>query len=116
MLIIKYIAAIVFTITIAAICFTPGNELPNSPFLNFDKIVHISIFGLLTFLWMLPFVDAQSSKVFYRIAFLLIGYGIFIEFIQHYFISGRSGDSWDALANTLGILGVAVFFLQKHRN
>lgn len=112
---IKCIAAIVCTLTVAAICFLPGNELPHSPFLNFDKLVHLGIFAVLTILWYLPFDDKKSNPWNFSIALLLITYGGIIEVVQHKWIEGRSGDVFDLIANALGVLVVFLFFLKRNK-
>lgn len=39
-------------------------------------------------------------------------YGIITEFIQHNFISGRTFDIWDWVADSLGV-GIAILFIQR---
>lgn len=115
MLILKYFAAIVATLTIAAICFLPGSNLPNAPFLNFDKFVHFGIFAILTILWYLPFWDKRSNSLNFLIALLLITYGGIIEIVQHQFVTGRTGDVFDLIANILGVLAVYLFIWKRNK-
>lgn len=111
----SYLTAIVFTITVAVLCFMPGNNLPNAPFLNFDKLVHVGIFSVLAFFWMYPNSVHKSNWWLTVSAFFLVLYGILIELIQHFFIYGRSGDFWDALADAVGVIIVFLLFLLKKR-
>lgn len=90
----------------------PGSSLPSENWLDkiwFDKWVHIGLFGILVFLfcWGVgrKFNEQKRKKVF--VAFIITGavYGIIMEFIQRDYISGRSFDSGDILADIIGCLG-----------
>lgn len=89
----------------------PGNNLPNAPFLNFDKLVHVGIFAVLAIAWMFPFYKEKSLPYLAYTSLALIVYGVIIELVQHNFIYGRSGDFWDALADAFGVVISFVFFI-----
>ena len=98
-----------FIISTILLCF-PGNQFPSVPFFNFphlDKIVHLVIFFLLTFLFSYPVSKTELPQKrrkswFLFIAIYISGYGILIEFIQKYFIPFRSFDLFDIVFDILG--------------
>src|SRR5438105_4509008 len=81
----------------------PGNDLPHNDLFNipfFDKYVHLTMFFMLTALFCYPFsyFDADHSFIkswFNKIAVYVILYGILMEFVQKYFVYGRSFDVVD---------------------
>jgi len=98
---------------------TPGESMPLTnvwDFLNFDKIAHFGVFGILCFLLILGF-SKQYTFLFirYNAALLAIGisftYGLAIELIQT-LIPDRGLEFADILANSLGVFaGWFVFYL-----
>lgn len=88
----------------------PGSDLPQENWLNtiyFDKWVHIGMFALLVFLWCWALskknLESPGLKIiFLRIAVAAIVYGILMEFVQRYFIPGRSFDITDMIADSVG--------------
>ncbi len=105
----KYkIAAIIYTLAVAYVSLTPLDKynLPN--FNMADKIVHVLLYFFLTFVWLLAYPALLRTKWTYIT--IIIAWGILIEFLQAFVVSGRSGDVNDALANSLGsILGLFSF-------
>jgi VanZ family protein len=90
--------------------FLPGSMLPHeSTFIipQFDKIVHIGMFGGFVFLWNLYLSNRQMPgkrllSLFFAIFILALIYGISSEFIQKYFIPGRDYDNADIIADMIG--------------
>ena len=85
----------------------PGTDVPgiiDIPYL--DKWVHIGLFFVLALLWSLwmnrPAAHRPGSKLL--LFFLLLVYGMVIEYIQHAMLPTRTADAWDIAANTVGIL------------
>jgi peptidoglycan/LPS O-acetylase OafA/YrhL len=103
----KCVPAILWSALMLYLSFLPGDKLPKDPLLEkiyFDKIVHfIMYFALFNFIH-------TSKQVSKKINILLcLGQGFFIEIIQHFFISGRSFDVLDIVANLFGCL-LAFYF------
>ncbi len=97
-----------YTIWLTAVSLTPLDGLDLPSFSYADKIVHLFLYFFLTLLWLLAYPKWWRKPVFFII--LVILWGIAIEFIQEYFVPTRSGDIFDALANTIGALtGLLVF-------
>jgi hypothetical protein len=95
---------------IATILFClPGEEFPKPSWLDnlhIDKFVHIGLFSVLVFLWILP-PRARSDKqkvnqMYLWITLAFFAYGIGIEFIQLNFIPHRSFDVLDVVADGIG--------------
>jgi len=84
----------------------PGNYFPEEPFDLFDKFVHATLFGILTYLIYRGF-QYQNKSFFLKhfsiaIAFFIcVVYGIFDELHQE-FVPGRMPDVTDALADIIG--------------
>jgi VanZ family protein len=95
--------AIFWILLISILCFLPGSSLPKAGWLDqisFDKWVHFGLFAVLLFLWRFHF---PAGKSFYFILFgCAIVYGFGVEVIQHYFISNRSFDLYDVVADLVG--------------
>ncbi len=107
-----FIPSIIWFIISTILLALPGNDLPKSSFFNFpyfDKIVHFSIFFLLTFFFSLPFTPPRPQQPFKHwmigIAISVLAYGVVMEFVQKYYVSGRSFDLSDILSDGLGSLG-----------
>ncbi len=110
----KYkILAVGYTLWLTAVSLTPleGIRLPS--FSYADKIVHFFLYFFLTIFWLLAYPQLWHKRLRFILAVIL--WGIFIEFIQEYFIPTRFGDIYDALANTIGgISGIFIFhFLMR---
>ena len=87
-----------------------SQELPL--FEGADKVVHVVIFAVLSFLYKATF----SRQAFGRCFLILILYGIATELAQEYMHLGRSGDPLDLLADTIGIvLGYRAMRLLAHK-
>ncbi len=99
---------------------------PESSFFNiphFDKLVHISLFSVLSFLLSIGFFLNSKNKVdsykikrhFWIVLFFGIGYGALTEAFQEVFLTERTGSFSDFLANTAGTLfGIAAFNVTKN--
>lgn len=91
----------------------PSKDIPQS-FIFWDKAQHALAFLLLMLTGGLAYLN-KSTWVFVGLIF----YGASIELMQKYFTSTRSGDIFDLIADTVGIiLGWLIFkiaarFLQK---
>ncbi|MCY7420918.1 MAG: VanZ family protein, partial [Chitinophagaceae bacterium] len=110
-----YLPVIFFAISFILLVL-PGNELPKSKlfFNGFDKIVHILLFSVLTFLFCRPFKLASAnnevkSKWFVIITLGAIIYGALMEFVQLHFVPFRSFELGDILADTLGALSAFIY-------
>ena len=79
-----------------------------------QNFLHIPLYGLLAFLWMLFFAD-KGSRPFIRVVIfslaITIGYGCLDE-IHQSFVPGRYGGLLDILLNSVGAAaGVGIYHL-----
>lgn len=105
---------LLWAIAIAIGSFMPAKKLPKVAILEFDKIVHILMYFMLTFFLAKAQIFNNKNLTTTCLA-VTIFYGIFIEIIQGTvpFIN-RSFDIFDIIANTTGAI-IALFFY-KHLN
>ncbi|MCW8897604.1 MAG: VanZ family protein [Flavobacteriales bacterium] len=115
-----FIPALVWLIIIVVLSGYPGKNLPKAPFDEFDKLVHLAIYALLSFLSVLGFSKQPNSfllsnklQFFFSISFSIIMGGL-IEVLQEYVFINRYGDWYDFIANSLGaIIGVIGFYSMR---
>ena len=107
-----YIGWIVF---IALLTLIPGKALPQIDWnlFAFDKVIHFTVFSILTFLGCVSFKNGTYLKrTFIQVLISLsiaILYGTFLELMQS-FVPDRAFDYADLAANTAGaVIGVAIF-------
>ena len=101
---------ITWTLVIGVLLAMPGSMLPNETHFTipqFDKIVHISLFGGFVFLWNLylssrPIPLSRLLRLFFLIFLLAEAYGIGMEYVQKYYIPGRDFDEADIIADIIG--------------
>ena len=113
-LITKYLGniyfPIVWTLFVAFLLCIPGTMLPSEShffFSNFDKLVHICLFGGFVLFWDLYLSKRNtSSSRLLRLYFLvfILGnvFGIGMEFMQKYYIPFRDFDTEDIIADMIG--------------
>lgn len=102
--------ALVWALFILALCGLPGSAIPELTFLDWlkpDKIVHLVLFGVLSFLLIkgLTGLDFSSLWTQYPKTISIIFsslYGVLVEILQEYFFEDRHGDVYDAIADALG--------------
>lgn len=79
-----------------------------------DKLVHFTFYFVAVILGVFFLRELTKGKMKYLKAMIvmccsMVFFGVIIEVIQHIFTSNRSGDIYDALANSVGaICGIAV--------
>ncbi len=102
------IIALLYTLGLTFISLTPLKQIHLPNFSFGDKIVHLLMYFFMAILWLLAFPKFRKYKTIYIL--IIIMWGIIIEFLQSYMNIGRTGDPFDALANSIGVvLGLLVF-------
>jgi len=118
----QFLPGIAWFFLVSVLLFLPGNDLPDTgPWFNFpqfDKLVHIGLFGVLTFLFNFPIFKSNLKKQeklhwLIRIALAACVWGITSEFIQKFFVPNRSFDLLDWTADSIGIFIIFLAFLLK---
>ena len=119
----KFIPGIAWFFLVLIVICLPGSEIPTiDTWLNdiyFDKWVHAGMFGVLTFLFIYPVTKLSLSNLIkkntsLKIAIAAIIWGLTTEFIQRFFIPGRSFDIFDWAADSFGILSAYIFCYKKY--
>ena len=117
----KFIPAIIWFFIVLVLVCLPGYDLPRAQDwmhkLYLDKWIHTSIFGFMGFLFMYPvgrsgFSRTEKWHYFIRIAIAGCLWGVTTEFIQKYFIPGRSYEVADWTADSIGN-GIALLFCRN---
>lgn len=130
-LFIRLLPGIAWFFIILYLLTIPGKQLPQADWmdsLHIDKLVHISLFCMLTLLFFWGIVSTKpgiyNRSLLFLIAALGLAYGIAMEFVQKYWIPNRSFDIWDIVADGAGsfvpllFIGLLVkqLHLQLHRD
>lgn len=102
----------------------PGRYVPEVlsfwDWLSVDKIVHVGVFALLSFLILNGLLQQYiESKTRYLFVLGAVGsslaYGLLTEVLQATVFIGRDGNAFDFLADSLGAFGGWVMFVILHR-
>jgi VanZ family protein len=101
---------IAWTIIVIVLLTLPGSMLPTeSTFFipNFDKLVHIGLFGGFVLLWCVHYGSRQSSprkllRFFFIMFLVAVAFGIGTEYVQKYFIPMRYYDEGDIIGDMMG--------------
>ncbi len=102
-----------WAIFILILCSTPGNKIPHISWLkllSFDKFVHATVFFILNVL----FIRSLNNNTLHQkilVSLVCISYGGILEILQSVLFEERSGDVFDFIANSFGV--ILAFFLFK---
>ncbi len=91
----------------------PGSRMPKlewNQLTGLDKIAHFLSYGLCYFFFIQHFNRIAKKDWIAATGFLLLFYGLSLEFIQKWCNQGRHFDLMDLLANTLGLLSAYCLF------
>lgn len=118
MLFRKLLPSLLWALFILVLCGIPGNKIPELTFwqwLKPDKIVHVLIFGVQSYLLIKAFQSDTVTPQLRNHAVLLsllitISYGAVTELLQTYVFINRYGDVRDAFANALGAVAGWYFY------
>lgn len=102
-----FFLSIVWGILILLGCLLPGSSLPSGFRIpHFDKIIHAYLYGQ-WFWFIFKSISIPNKAINYpKVLFfggLCLLYGFIIELIQHNFVSNRSFEFGDLVANFLGL-------------
>ncbi len=94
----------------------PGEQLPPSPVIGFDKFGHLIIYGLLQGILLRGFALQQRftllRKYYLLIAVILsASYGALMELMQEEVFRNRSFDVYDMMANVAGVLLATIIWM-----
>ena len=100
----KYRFTILLSLLIWVVCLIPIPETPLNELSFIDKWTHFLMYGVLTITLLWERRKAPKKLSLTLSLSLPIAQGILIELAQAYLTTCRSGDWFDALCNTLGVL------------
>jgi VanZ family protein len=116
---IRYkVFACIYLILITILFLLPGSALPKENWfdtIRLDKLIHVFLFAVLTYLWMRALVSGISRNKYLVIAAAIL-YGILIELSQELFIVNRSMDIYDIVADIAGVFIGAVMVRGYKKN
>ena len=119
----KFAPAIACFIVVFILVTLPGSDLPSAhawmEISFFDKWVHGIMFGVLTFLVLLPVSQSnmyrqQKRHYFIRICLSACLWGLTTEFIQKFFVPTRDFDLVDWAADSAGVLAAFLYCRKFH--
>ncbi len=105
---------VILTLSLSSINKVMPDQM--STFKHIDKVVHICMYLALSFMF---FIENYSANNFFKRRWIILDtmlFGIIIEFLQALFTTDRSGDFYDAIFNSIGVLTGAFFFLMLRNN
>lgn len=114
--------AIAWVITCTILLTLPASAFPKERWYTkipmFDKWVHLGLFAILAFLfcWGIikkEIIESKWKKQFIQTGIICLVYGIAMEFVQRYFISNRSFDMGDIVADGVGAFGGVLFGINR---
>ena len=111
----KRLLAVLWLLFISVLFFLPGTAFPKENFLTkifFDKWVHFGFFAVLVFLWRFYFPAIRKYAVLLLVAAFC--YGLGVELIQHFFVSSRSFDIGDLIADLVGGIAGIWFWTRRY--
>ena len=114
-----FLITVFYSLALATICLIPLKKLPDIGVSFADKIFHSLTYVILAFLWfyslVFHFKTSKIKSIIYA-SIISIFFGIIIEILQGTLTKTRQADFLDILANSLGVLLVALLLLLKNRN
>jgi len=98
------LVAIVYTILLVIVSLISLKGVPSLGSSFDDKIYHFLAYALLASLWITFFkVYKEKSKLF-MVFIVIVLFGVVLELVQHQLNPNRTYDTWDLIANCLGVL------------
>lgn len=106
---IYFVPALLWAILIFILLTLPGKDFEDSSLEkipNFDKVVHMGIFGAQVFWLCLPLAQRYKSnaRILKWMTLAVIVFGIGMEYVQKFFTIDRSFDCTDMIADGVGAI------------
>ena len=116
----RYINVIIWTVIIVVLSLLPKEAIDSNHiklFKGADKIVHFVLYAVLMFLWFRININEKVSKSKRRFitfgVIYSISLGIILEILQNYLEIGRSFDTFDIVADILGVLFIVIILYNQ---
>ncbi|MFZ9956435.1 MAG: VanZ family protein [Flavobacteriales bacterium] len=110
---------ILITLVVAFLCLYPFQSQNESTIPHFDKVIHVTLFLVLSYFWMRGLSAQNQFKKLQEKAVLItvisaITYGVLIEVLQEVMHLGRSFDTLDIVADIVGVIfGFGIYRVVK---
>jgi len=113
----KYLLTIIWTliITYLSLAQIPDNKEIKIDIPHLDKIVHFMMYFIYTLLLHIETKKINKKSAIALIALYSISFGLLMEFCQTYLFSYRSGEFFDFIFNTLGVLSAIAIYPKLHK-
>jgi hypothetical protein len=117
----RFIPGIAWFIVVCIILFLPGHDVPQMgdwlQQMDFDKLIHLSMFAILITLICWPFYKSgieKKKKYRYFILIAVLGclWGYSSELIQKYWAIGRDYELMDWVADSMGCFLACLFSIR----
>ena len=89
-------------LVILSVSSIPGQDIPKTWLLSWDKLIHLVEYFILGILAMKSMNTISSRNLKIVIPFGIL-FSVLDEYLQS-FISGRFSSGWDVLADTMGVI------------
>ena len=100
--------AIVYTIALVTVSLINLSGVPSLGSSFDDKIYHVIAYLGLAFLWITYFKPRKKKKSLIIIFLFIIMFGMVLELMQHQLNPNRTYDTYDLMANCLGVMFGAI--------
>ncbi|HNW49953.1 MAG TPA: VanZ family protein [Prolixibacteraceae bacterium] len=110
----KYLYPFLWLLVISVLSLTPSAKMPSVHlFPNADKLIHLVMYGIFSFLLMPPFKASRRRELRFFIPFIVSSsIGILFEYLQLMLRKGRSFEFLDIVADVLGAaVGIFIYWL-----
>ena len=96
--------AIIYTIALMIVSLINLKGVPSLGSSFDDKIYHLLAYVIFAFLWVTYFKPSQKKHMLLIIFIGTILFGVVLELVQHQVNQNRTYDSYDLMANCLGVI------------
>ena len=98
------VVAIAYTIWLTVVSLITLKGVPSLGSSFDDKIYHFLAYFIFAFLWITYFKLFQKKYSVYLVFSFTLLFGIILELVQHQLNPNRTYDTYDLMANCLGVL------------
>lgn len=98
------LVVVIYTIWLTIVSLINLNNVPSLGSSFDDKIYHLMAYLVLAFLWITYFKLFQKKEIALIVFICMILFGVVLELIQHQLNPNRTYDSYDLIANCLGVI------------
>lgn len=116
----SYWPGLLWTMAIFILLILPGNSFPQSNWyeaIHLDKWIHIFLFSFFIILWSAFFSQLPAAEQKGKLIKLLLAgilFGTMMEFIQLFWVKGRSFEIPDILADSAGCF-IGMFYKRQQK-